>query len=981
MAVGRYAGHTERRRGRGYGGPRTQALVVLAVAFVLVSVTALAQGLVGDLLLQAGRALDAEKWEDALKLYQQFIAQNPDHEGVPLAYFAAGECQFHLERYEQALGNYRHIIAEHSDWSDADGAYFRAGNCLFQLGRYAEAAEVLGQVAQQFPESNIADKVAYWLGEAHYQAGAEAVAIAAYKQSLQIAPDGEYAAYALYSIAMIQRETDAKATVATFKQLLNDFPDSPLVPDALYRLGEDYQKLGRPKEAVSYYQRVVTNYTDCEFAPHALAAIAQLQLTQNNFVQASETFLSVAERFPHHPLAADAKLQAGHALFAAKDYSGAVALYAKTAADNTNPHAATARYFEGVACQLDGKDKHAIAAFNQLVESHPDNPLRARAYIRLAALDYEAGRLADAVAAYEQAARLSGDDRGLFLSAKYGAAWATHEQKPTEETLVALASLIVENPQTDMAAHSSLPAAQLALSEGQFATALQLAQVLLKHHPDHPDTAQALVVCGQAQRHLDRAQEAEATFSKIIADYPDTEAASEALVGLVSVQIGTGRLDAATKVISQIEADGRYRAAWPQLYYTLAEAHYEQGDWQDAADMYVQAYEANIKSEWAGPSLLGAGDARMAANNYESAAGAYQHFLKEFPQAAQCAQTRVQLGIALARAGKYEDAAAQFEKALAADPQAEFAPQVLFELADTYAHTNKPLAAETYLKIADDHPGHELADDGLFWAAELRYDQANFSVAADLYERLLDDYQDSELADEAHYKLAWTLLKSDRSQHALDHFTKAAETSDEPQVAFDARLQAGYILMQQEEYERAAAMLEPGAESPASEQLPALLHLLGQAYLGNSQPENAVPVLLRALEEFPQSPYTPRTRLALARAYKHLGHFDQAAEMLLGLVETKDATLRTQARFQVAELSRLQNDLPKAARLYIEVADDEASADLAASALYTAGICYEKAGQLSLAREVYRRLIANYSAETEWAKQARERLHELSAIP
>ncbi len=973
--------------GRGPGGKdnrwrRAAGVAVLLVVLALVSVPALAQGLAGDLLLQAGRALEAEKWEDALKLYQQFVAQNPGHEGLPLAHFAAGECRFHLQRYEEALGSYRQVIEKHADWSDADDAYFRAGNCLFQLGRYGEAAEVLGQVAQNFPNSDIADKVAYWLGEAHYQAGAKAVAMAAYKRSLEIAPQGEYAAYALYSIAMIERETDATATVTTFNKLLDKFPDSPLAPDALYRLGESYQKLGKPKEAISHYQRVVTKYPDSEFAPHALAAVGQVQLAQKKFAEASETFLSVAERFPDSPIAADAALQAADALFAAKDYAGAAPLYAKAAADEDNPHAATARYFEGVAYQLDGKDKQAIAAFEEFVKRHPDHALTAKAYVRLAAFHYVAGRFEEAMAAYEKVAELAGDDEELALFARYEAAWVAHEQEPTKETLAALASLIAENPKTDMAARSSVTTARLALSEGQFGTALELAGVLREHHPNHRKTPEALVVSGQAHRHLDQMAKAEAAFSKVITDYPDTAAASEARVGLTLVQMATGELEAAATAIAEMEADGAAKARRPQLLCLLAEAHYERGNWQEAADAYVEAYEADEKSEWAGPALLGAGDARLAAKTYESAALAYKHFLSEFPEATQRAEARVQFGVALARMGKHADAAEQFAQALAAEPEAQWAAQVLFELADAYAEAGKPLAAaETYLKLAAQYPQHELADDALFWAGELRYKQGNFAVAAELYRRLLDDYEGSELADEAHYKLAWALLKSDKSGEAREHFLKAAETADEPQIAFDARLQAGYILMQQEEYERAVATLEPGAEAAAPEQLPALLHLLGQAYLGNSQPEKAVVLLLRALEEFPKSPYTPRTRLVLARAHKELGHFDQATAMLAGLVESEDATLRAEARFEVAELSRLQNDLPEAAKLYLRVAEDKAPPELAASALYAAGLCYEKARRVKPAREVYHRLIADYPGETAWARRARERLDELSGTP
>ena len=79
-------------------------------------------------------------------------------------------------------------------------------------------------------------------------------------------------------------------------------------------------------------------------------------------------------------------------------------------------------------------------------------------------------------------------------------------------------------------------------------------------------------------------------------------------------------------------------------------------------------------------------------------------------------------------------------------------------------------------------------------------------------------------------------------------------------------------------------------------------------------------------------------------------------------------------------MRRLQNHFALAAELYVKVAAGEAPTELAAKALYAAGVCYEKVGQLKPATATYRRLIDSFPAETEWVARANKRLGELVSV-
>ena len=214
--------------------PRVRTLMgVLAAAIP----PAAAQGLPGDLLLRAGRALDAEQWQQALDIYQTLIEQHPLHEAVPLAHFASGECLLNLGRYEDALKSYRIVIDEYPDWSDVDDAQFRVGNCLFQLGRYPEAAKTLAAMLESYPAQHSRYKpLTGWERPTTRQATSRRrlmpTAAAWARPARRLRP------YALYSIATIESPSDPERAIVTYKRLLDEFADSPLTPDAMYRMGQ-----------------------------------------------------------------------------------------------------------------------------------------------------------------------------------------------------------------------------------------------------------------------------------------------------------------------------------------------------------------------------------------------------------------------------------------------------------------------------------------------------------------------------------------------------------------------------------------------------------------------------------------------------------------------------------------------------------------------------------------------------------------------
>ena len=465
--------------------PRCMYPVALVLVLVLAPTLTGAQPLPTELLAEARQALDAGQWAQALEHYRQFVAEHPEHEAVVLAQFGTGECLFQLRRYEEALGCYRLVIERHPDWSDAYQAHFRVGNCLLHMERYEEAAQAFSHMLEHYPGSPVADQAAYWRGEALYHSDAPEPAMAAYQQSLQLVPDGEYAAYALYSIAAIQLQTDVEAAISTLQQLLQQYPDSEPIPEALYSLGRAHEALEQLEASLSYYEQVVAQHGDSHSAADALAGIASVQFSQGKLDDAFDTYRQVVERYPGTDSAVQASLRAADVRFAAQRYAEAAQLYAEIAADGDSPVAAAAAYWLGLAYSADGQTEQAADALETFLKHYPTDEHSAQAHLCLASLYCKMDRPDEAHQAYEQAATLSQEPE-LILQARYGMAWADYQQKPAAEILESFVSVLSSDPRSETTSHNALAAAELCMAEGAYQSAAELAQLILDYHPTHP---------------------------------------------------------------------------------------------------------------------------------------------------------------------------------------------------------------------------------------------------------------------------------------------------------------------------------------------------------------------------------------------------------------------------------------------------------------------------------------------------------------
>jgi len=67
---------------------------------------------------------------------------------------------------------------------------------------------------------------------------------------------------ALYLIANCWfNESNYEKAISTFQEMVSKYPDSNLVPPALFKMGEAYQHMGQGEKSLRIFRKIVDNYS------------------------------------------------------------------------------------------------------------------------------------------------------------------------------------------------------------------------------------------------------------------------------------------------------------------------------------------------------------------------------------------------------------------------------------------------------------------------------------------------------------------------------------------------------------------------------------------------------------------------------------------------------------------------------------------------------------------------------------------------
>jgi len=292
---------------------------------------------------------------------------------------------------------------------------------------------------------------------------------------------------------LLYRTNDYGRAVVVLSEIIEEFPNTPSYPDAMWLRGETYYASHDYLAARRDYAAIVAKGNEPRSQVYFGRALARLVDVSIRLNDPPESLAPIFEKFNQVPPAqidAGVLYAKGKAYYRQGSWNEAAAAFSQVAAGTPLVH--QARYFLGlVAMKLarlsaavqggalgsvktSGDYKKAIETFRTVTELPPDTPEHRHvvdlAWMAIGRLFYEMEQYARASEAYSKIGR----DSPEFDSMLYELAWVYVRLGDVQRAERALEVLMISDPNSPFIADGTLLRADLLLRAGAFDRALQL---------------------------------------------------------------------------------------------------------------------------------------------------------------------------------------------------------------------------------------------------------------------------------------------------------------------------------------------------------------------------------------------------------------------------------------------------------------------------------------------------------------------------
>ena len=264
-----------------------------------------------------------EKWEEAVALLKELVK---NRQASIQNRILLGQLQLHGTREPKAAQmTFQPLLTQRLVTRQLMEAQLGLGECHILLKRYTLAREVLEPIANRTNRYQATARKL--MGDSYFFAADFDQALKAYNQVIQISKSDQLTNDALAKIVLIQNHqdylkiplTDYAATLQLYLSgktedalqqcagILELYPQSNIVDDIWFLMGNIYREAAKDTEAINAYQQVIAR--ESPIAAKAFVNIAEIYRQQGDFENATATYTTLITDYPENVIVVHARQQ------------------------------------------------------------------------------------------------------------------------------------------------------------------------------------------------------------------------------------------------------------------------------------------------------------------------------------------------------------------------------------------------------------------------------------------------------------------------------------------------------------------------------------------------------------------------------------------------------------------------------------------------------------------------------------------------
>ena len=637
------------------------------------------------------------KNEESLASNNKFLTEHPEHRLVAEARFMKSENLFLLGRRDEAFKSYAAFLQAHAEHPNQLAASFRQAQIHHAEGRWAECIKTSAAIVAADPKGSLYDQLPFMIGDSLFRQEKWEQAVEPLSKFLseKVTTSDENTAVkadpnvdtALIQLAVCHDRGGRKeAALAQLDIVINNYPTTtsqlPLALAEQGRLAYEIEDLNLARKALEKFRELDTSenkpFSDSagKQRPRVNYYLGWVEALDGKHTAAAASFKAVVDVQADHPLAPDAALQHGIALFnagglkeASTQFQAVLSGYAK------HPKLARVVYHLGLSLARQKLYTEASKQFQRITEEFAESDFVDHALYEWAWCERGNERQEEAVKLYEVLLKEHSDSS---LAPKVqGEVAELNLDKGAQDTIIADLSATLETVKEEsLREELRYQLASAHFKKGDYASAATQFVTLLEDYPESRFLASMHFQAGESQLQLKQVEKAQGHFTEAVG----IEGSPQSLVESITMR--------------------------------LAETQALSGQHSDAATSYQTFLEKFPDSRWTRNAQFGFAFATENGGDPETALAEYSKILDEPKTDLWTVRSRFQTGSCQAALEKNNQAVIEFVKVEISYPQyPQWQAQAVLQIGKILLGQDQPeQAKERFLEVLSRFAEEEAAN-------------------------------------------------------------------------------------------------------------------------------------------------------------------------------------------------------------------------------------------------------------------------------
>lgn len=324
-----------------------------------------------------GRAIEyinKGQYAEANNLLDKVIKDPLPGKALPFAYFWKGEIAYRQNRFEDAILNLNRYLQYQAVEGEATphNARYSLGYSYLQTDNFPKAYENFNKVAPRITatSSSMQQDAYVRSADALYMQKNYGAAKTMYQNVINLGlPQSDYSLYQLALIAGINNQPEK---IRTFNKLVEQYPNSELVPESYLQIASGYMAQEKFRDAVPYLEKILANPNATAFYPTTYLKLGLAYYNVNNNNKALENYQALVNKFPESDEANEA-LANMKSIYVELGRPNDYLEFARKTGKNLSVSEADSLTYAAAQHKLNENDCNAaILALNDYLSKYPD---------------------------------------------------------------------------------------------------------------------------------------------------------------------------------------------------------------------------------------------------------------------------------------------------------------------------------------------------------------------------------------------------------------------------------------------------------------------------------------------------------------------------------------------------------------------------------------------------------------------------------